>query len=326
MATTSPAGAPARVPVIDIGPLRGRDPAARAATVAAIGAACRDVGFLSVTGHGVDPAERDAAFAHSRRFFALPDAVKASVAMDHDGPFAERGYDGIGQQRLDEEAEPDRKESFNIGPPIPADHPLVLDGTPLQGPSRWLPEEELPGFRDAEARYQASLTEVAHLLLGAMAEALDLPATWFDHCLTVPNGALRLVHYPPRRATAGVTEFGAGAHTDWGAVTVLAQDVTGGLQVQTADGDWVDVVPDPDALVVNIGDLLERWTNGIFRSTPHRVLGSTRDRYSIVLFHDVDWYAEVACLPTCTSADRPPRYEPTTCGEHILGKFRASVV
>lgn len=268
-------------------------------------AACRRTGFFSVTGHGIDPALRDAAFEQCRRFFALPAAAKAAVASAGDN----RGYDQLGAQRLDADAAVDRKESFMVGP--------------ADGANRW---PELEGFRPPLLAYQAATRALAERLLRGIARALGLDERHFEPYHRNPILGLRLLRYPPRPPHAGALDFGAGAHTDWGAITVLAQDGVGSLQVEDPTGGWVDVDPDPDVYTINLGDLIEVWTNGHYRSTMHRVLGADEERYSLAAFCDLDADAVVACLPTCCGPDDPPRYAPTTVAEHLDRRYRESML
>jgi isopenicillin N synthase-like dioxygenase len=311
-----------QVPVIDISALRAADVARRLDVVARIGAACRSTGFFSVVGHGFPRELRDTAFAQSRRFFALPLDEKLAVATTPDGADANRGYDPLGAQRLDATADVDRKESFMVG----ADHEPVASAPTAAtygGRNRW---PDLPGFADVLLDYQQAAYALATDLLRAIALSLDLDESHFEPYHRHPIVGLRLLRYPPRRAGAHASEFGAGAHTDWGAITVLAQDSAGSLQLRDPDShDWVDVDPDPDAFVVNLGDLVEVWTNGRYRSTLHRVLGADRERFSIALFCDLDADATIECLPTCTGADDPPRYAPTTVLAHLRRKYEESM-
>jgi isopenicillin N synthase-like dioxygenase len=310
------------VPLIDVSALGSDDPAARRALAARVGAACRATGFFSVVGHGIDPELLAAVFEQSQRFFALPAADKAAVATTPYGAEANRGYDDLGSQRLDPAAEVDRKESFMIGVELAPDDPLVRSGATMSGRNRW---PDLPGFREVLLAYQAAAQDLARRLLRSIALSLDLDEDHFVPFHQHPVVGLRLLRYPPRLDDAGERDFGCGAHTDWGAITVLAQDTTGSLQVLGPDDDWVDVEPHPDALVINLGDLIEVWTNGRYRSTMHRVLGGSRDRYSVALFCDLDVDATIECLPTCTGPDDPPRYAPTTVGEHLQYKFDLSM-
>jgi len=193
----------------------------------------------------------------------------------------------------------------------------------MQGPNRWPPIE---GFETPIKRYHAAAMDLAERLLRAMALSLDLDETTFAAYHRHPICTLRLLRYPPRPATASDLTFGAGTHTDWGALTVLAQDEAGSLEVLDRSGRWIDVPPVPGSFVVNVGDLLALWTNDRYTSTPHRVRGVPgRERYSIACFFDLDPDARIETLPTCISDDRPARYAPTTPGEHLTAMYKASL-
>lgn len=278
-----------------------------------IDAAMREQGFLAVTGHGVPQAVIDAAFDAGHRFFALPEEAKRRWHID--GWPLKRGFDPIGWQSLDPANPPDVKESFYLG-------------VEAIGPNQWPDEALVPGFRAAMETYSAQMEALARRLMGLFERALGVEAGGFDGFVRHPTCTTRLLHYPPQPAQALPGQIGCGAHTDWGALTLLAQDDAGGLQVQRADGSWLDVEPVPGAFVVNAGDLTQRWTNDRWRSTMHRVINrvSGRDRWSIAYFFDLDAEAVITPLPQCTSAADPPRYGPITAGEHLIEMYRRTTV
>ncbi len=295
------------VPLID---LAAEPPQAQARR---IDAALREHGFFAVTGHGVPPAVVADAFDASRRFFALPQTVKERWHID--GWPLKRGFDPIGWQSLDPGQPPDVKESFYLG-------------VESIGPNQWPDESLLPGFRDACNTYSAALDGLARRLMALFEMALELHPGYFDSFMHHPTITTRLLHYPPQPAQAAPGQIGCGAHTDWGALTLLAQDDAGGLQVQTPDGAWIDATPMPDTFVVNVGDMTQRWTNDRWRSTLHRVINqhSGRDRYSIAYFFDLDAQARIEPLPSCVSAQHPARYAPITAGEHLVEMYRRTTV
>ncbi|MEM9891855.1 MAG: 2-oxoglutarate and iron-dependent oxygenase domain-containing protein [Actinomycetota bacterium] len=304
------------VPSIDISGLFSTDKAERRSVATDIGEACERVGFLTVTGHGISTELIDEAFGQTRRVFELPETAKMAAAWSDDRP--NRGYDPAGNQRLDEEAAADHKEAWSFGP----EH-LAGSSGPMQVANTW---PDLDGFKDPIMTYHAAAMDLGERLLRAMALSLALPEDFFTPFHTNPVCTLRLLHYPPRPAAAGNDEFGCGAHTDWGAVTMLAQDDAGSLEVQAKDGSWIAVHPEPGALVINVGDLLAQWTNDRYTSTRHRVLGVPgRSRYSVACFYDLDHDAVIEVLPTCTDADNPPRYPATTAGQHLQARFEASM-
>jgi isopenicillin N synthase-like dioxygenase len=307
------------VPVIDIAGLSSSHLAERTRVATEIGRACREVGFLSVVNHGIDEAVIEQALDWSRRFFSLPMADKVSVRIADN-----RGYDPPGNQRLDSDALPDLKESWIGGADEEPDHPLVRAGHHWYGPNRW--PAALPGFKEGIWPYYWAVRDLCERMLRAMALSLELPEDHFEPFHRWPIASLRLLHYPPRPAGTPEAMIGAGAHTDWGAVTALWQDDVGGLEVAAADGSWLPMPPIPGAFAINIGDLMARWTNDHYRSTPHRVIGDPmRERWSMALFFDLDADAAIECLPSCCGTGDPPRYAPTTAGRHLLDKYEASL-
>lgn len=304
------------IPVIDVGGLTSSRPEDRQRVGDELGDACASIGFLSVVEHGIDQSLIDAAFAETRRLFAQPTEVKMAKAWSED--HANRGYDPPGQQQLDATTRPDLKEAWAFGP----EHLAGRSG-PMQAANVW---PDLDGFREPIEDYHRAAMELCARLLDGMALSLGLESGFFAPFHTAPVCTLRLLHYPPRPDDTDSLQLGAGAHTDWGALTVLAQDDLGSLQVLDKADRWIDVPPQPGALVINVGDLLALWTNDRYVSTKHRVIGVPgRDRYSLACFFDLDHEAVIECLPTCHSADNPPRYAPTTAGEHLWSRYRASL-
>ncbi|HVA12111.1 MAG TPA: 2-oxoglutarate and iron-dependent oxygenase domain-containing protein [Stellaceae bacterium] len=303
------------VPIIDIALLRQDDPQGSQTIAQQFRKACMTTGFFYIANHGVDASLRARLFVEVERFFAQPLVVKERVAIVKGE--GQNGYSGIGSQRFDPAMAADNKESMYIGVEHAADRSSALAGTPLHGPNRW--PDFLPGWHEAVRAYMAAMEELARLLLDGLALSLDLPRGFFDASMTDDMSALRLLHYPPHPAADPQREVGIGAHTDWGAVTILAQDGTGGLEIQLPSGAWVAAPPVPDTFIVNIGDMMARWTNDLYTSTPHRVLNrSDADRHSAAFFVDPRYDTQVECFATCCGADRPARYSPITAGEHIL--------
>ncbi|HCT78993.1 MAG TPA: isopenicillin N synthase family oxygenase [Micromonosporaceae bacterium] len=248
-----------------------------------IAQACRDTGFFYVSGHGVLTDRLDAA---AREFFALPEAQKMAIAMEHGGK-AWRGYFPVGAELTS--GRPDLKEGLYFGAELPAEHPL-----PLHGPNLF--PAQVPSLKPLVLEYLESLTQVAQQVLRAVAVSLDLPEDYFASSYTAnPTVLFRIFHYPPSEPDSA--QWGVGEHTDYGLLTLLAQDENGGLQVKSRSG-WVDAPPIPGTFVCNIGDMLDRLTGGYYRSTPHRVLNvSGRGRLSFPFFFDPDFTAEVPPLP-----------------------------
>jgi isopenicillin N synthase-like dioxygenase len=258
-------------------------------------------------------------FAETKRFFKLPLAVKNRVAIAH-SPIS-RGYEPIGHQTLDTNAAPDLKEGFYIGVERNADDPLVQAGIPNHGPNQW--PADLPGWRNQMEQYFGLMMDLSRQLLRGLALSLQVEESYFDPMVDNPMAILRLLHYPPHPASAQPDQLGCGIHTDWGALTILLQDSVGGLEVRTADGAWVQATPIPGTFVINLGDMMARWTNDYYQSTPHRVMNrSGKERYSLPFFFDANYHARVECIPTCQDTANPPRYPPITAGEHIMQMYR----
>jgi isopenicillin N synthase-like dioxygenase len=309
------------LPVIDLSRVRHGDPGARSRTAQLLDQACRTHGFFYVTGHGVPLALRQALFDQSKVFFDLPLDVKTRWHIDQSGIC--RGYDPVGWQSLELGKPADLKESFYLGVDRGPDDALVMAGVPNQGPNQWPDESLVAGFRATTNAYAQALACLARQILSLLAESLNLSANYFDAFLADPMPVLRLLHYPPSTQPLLEGQVGSGAHTDWGSVTLLAQDDVGGLQVKLGDA-WVDAPPVPDSFVVNLGDMMQRWSNDRWRSNLHRVLPQPlgQHRFSAAYFYDIDYHAVVSALPGCFDASNPPRYAPITAGQHIVEMYR----
>jgi len=299
-----------QIPLLDIADLRSAQPARRSAVARAIGAACRDTGFFAITGHGV-PAERTAdTFAAAAEFFAQPTQVKRRLAIGVHGH--NRGYVALGTESLDEKAAPDLKEAFN----------LIWTDEATRPPNVW---PDLPGWRERVQAYFDALYAVGRRLHAAFALDLGLPEDFFADKIDRPQATLRLLHYPAAfAADAPAGQAGAGTHTDYGNVTLLATDGVAGLQVRRRDGGWIDVPPLPGAFVCNIGDCLMRWSNDVYVSTPHRVLPPRRERYSMAFFLDPNPDALVSALPGCLRPGESPKYPPVTAADYLRQRFAAT--
>ncbi len=277
--------------LIDVGPLL--EPVGDPADAGrAIDQACRELGFFRITNHGIDPSLLTRLDRLSREFFALPDDVKQTVAMKHAGA-AWRGWFPVGGEITS--GRPDRKEGLYVGLDHPDDHPRVVAGVPLHGRNTF-PGDEL---RDAVTAWLDALRPVADALMRGIAIGLGIDATWFERNLTDdPTVLFRIFHYPAFPDNETTDEWGVGEHTDYGLLTLLAQDSCGGLQVRSPAGDWIDVRAEPGVIVCNIGDMLDRLTEGRYRSTPHRVRNTSGvGRLSFPYFFDPSWDAVVQPLP-----------------------------
>ena len=235
------------------------------------------------------------------------------------------GYEPLAGQTLDTDSPPDLKESYYCGAELAADHPYVAAGIRGYGGNQW--PDTLPGFREQMLAYYAAVRGLGDHLMMLVALSLELPEDYFAAMYAQPAGNVRLIHYPPQPADAAFNQIGAGAHTDWGGITLLLQDDIGGLEVCNAAGEWIAAPPLAGTFVINLGDLVQRWTNDLYRSNPHRVRNGNaagRDRYSVPFFFSPDHHARIECLPTCHDADNPPRYAACTAGEHLMEMFDRS--
>lgn len=318
------------VPVVDL-----RGPSDEVAS--AIGAACRDVGFFQIVGHGLEPEAEEAAWQAAADFFALPEADKLAVTIP---PGDAYGYGPMRSERLAASlgaaTPPDLKETFSSGP---VEVPLAVADDPaaafVYSSTPW--PSALPSMQPSFEAFYAAMARLTERVMGLMALALGLPEAWFEPFIDRHTSALRALHYPDLSDPAldgrppEPGQLRAGAHTDYGTLTLLRQDdAPGGLEVQALDGSWVPVPPTAGAYVVNVGDALARWTNDRWRSTLHRVVvppvdaGRDCSRQSMAFFHNANWDAVIECIPTCLEPGEQPRYAPVTAGRHLMDKFRST--
>lgn len=311
--------ADAQLPIIDATGLSSSRPEDRAAVGAALRAACLDKGFFYVIGHGVPQGLIAAVLAEAKAFFEQP--MTRKQAIDKALSFCNRGYEPLKAQTLEPGAPPDLKEGFYIGPDLPLDDPRVAARRFNRGPNQW--PADLPGFRPTMQAYFAAMLDLGARLMRGIALSLDLPEDHFAVFDRDPLATLRLLHYPPQPANAAPGEKGCGAHTDFGSLTLLLQGDVGGLQVwDEAAGTWVHAPPIPGAYVVNLGDLIARWTNGRYRSTLHRVVNvSGRERYSVPFFYTGNPDQPIECIPTCLAAGETPKFAPTTVEAHLKDMY-----
>jgi len=334
----------AALPIIDVGPLLGPASASasapapapasaasasasadavRADVAARIQAACRERGFFYVAGHGLPAGLLDELASASAEFFALPRGDKQEIAMARGGR-AWRGYFPVGGELTS--GRPDLKEGLYFGSELPDDDPRVRAGIPLHG--RNLFPRQVARLRPLVLAYLDALTAVGQAVLTGVALSLGLEPGYFSDGYTAdPTVLFRIFHYPPSPPRS--EDWGVGEHTDYGLITLLAQDDSGGLQVAAPEG-WIDAPPVPGTLVCNIGDMLDRLTGGWYRSTPHRVRNlSGHGRLSFPFFLDPGFTAEVPPLPAraASAADGGRRWDGQdlrafsgTYGDYLLGK------
>lgn len=312
MVSTTDRTTDAEVHVIDLS-LPDREAAA------AILHACVTTGFFYVANHGVKEEIVEEHWLQNKAFFSLPLKDKLIILADS----SNRGYTPMAEETLDPEhqSQGDTKEGLYFGRDLAADSEEAK--LPLHGPNQWPPEGLLPGYKAAMQAYMDAIRGLADRLLPLIAIALQLPTDFFDMYFDKPMASLRPLHYSAQVSLPDEGVYGAGAHTDYGVLTVLATDNNPGLQIYT-EGKWAHVKPVPGTFVINLGDMLERWTNGYFRSTLHRVVNNVgKERYSTAFFYDPNFTARVECLPQCCR-DEPAKFPPTTSGQHVLDKYAAT--
>lgn len=304
------------IPVIDVSPLAAGDPAGMANVASEIGVACREIGFFYVDGHAVPTSLLADVFEASATFFSTSGLEKHTVLYD---AASNRGYVPMKGEALDPAKPADLKEAFNIGLELPDDDPELIAGQMFRARNLW---PAVPGFRETMLAYFDACHRLGRDLHTAFALDLGLPPGFFEDKLDRPMAVLRLLHYPPAPDRVEHGQLGAGEHTDYGCVTLLATDGVGGLEVRTRAGDWIAAPHVPGAFVCNIGDCLMRWTNDIYVSTPHRVVSPAgRERYSIAFFLDPNPDASIACLPGCATEERPARYAPIRGDRFLLSRL-----
>ena len=317
------------LPIVDVAPLvaggSGRDDVA-----AAIRRACLDNGFFYVVGHGVSDALQGRLEDEARAFFALDVDTKMKIRMAHAGR-AWRGYFPVGDELTS--GKPDIKEGLYFGEELPASDPRVAAGTPLHGANLF--PEEVAGLRGAVLDYMAAMTDLGHVLMRGVALSLGLDGDHFRRGMMAhPLTLFRIFRYPAVEPLSVVEQderWGVGEHTDYGVLTILKQDDVGGLQVRRGSG-WVDAPPVAGSFVCNIGDMLDRLTRGVYRSTPHRVRNTSgRGRFSYPFFFDPGWDAVVEPIDVSGTErpqdDRAERWDRAsvhdfsgTYGDYVLGK------
>ena len=322
------------IPVIDLAPAQGRAAAGRRAVAAQLGDACRRLGAFMITSHGVPAAPIAELLALSAQFFDQPLAEKMRWVPPTRDVF--RGYSRLASEAVSytvgAESPPDLREYFSINR---LDRPgdAAYYGTSAAGklfqPNIW--PDRPAGFADAFTAHYRRMEQLALELMRLLALDLDLAETFFDDKIDRHFSNSLTVDYPAQSQAPEPGQLRIGAHTDYGSITLLHQTAaTGGLQVRRPDGAWLDATPLDGAFVVNVGDLLARWTNDHYISPLHRVVNPPRDvaaasrRQSIVFFHQPNYDAVVECLPSCRDAATPARYPPVTSGQHLRAKLSAS--
>ncbi|WPO99315.1 2-oxoglutarate and iron-dependent oxygenase domain-containing protein [Pseudomonas sp. HR96] len=308
------------LPLIDMAGVRERSPLAIQRAGKAIRQACTDTGFFYIVNHGVPQPLINRAMAAARQFFAYPAEVKRQVAVNK----RHRGWHALGGATMYQATRPDHKEFFSIGLELPEQDPCVLAGQPLRGPNQW--PVFMPELQGVLGEYYEEVGRAGADLLCAVAASLGIAEDFFVDKYHKRLQRTQMVYYPEHPAQATEDQYGVAPHTDYGCITLLYQDDSGGLQVRELGGQrWIDATPIAGSLVVNVGDLLARWSNNRFRSTLHRVINhSGRERYSIATFFDPTFEARVdPCDLGIAVSDS--HYEPVAAGEYILKRIDDSM-
>lgn len=325
LANSQVAQVPVQIPVIDVRSLIASTEE-RYTVVEQMGQACRDCGFFYIVGHGVDEDLQQRLEQLSQEFFAQDLATKLEISMAHGGG-AWRGYFPVGGELTS--GQPDWKEGIYFGTELEEEHPLVQSGVPMHG--RNLFPRNLPLLRPTVLDYMAAMTQLGQTLMTGIALSLGLTDSYFaEHYTWEPLTLFRIFNYPPALEPPE-SQWGVGEHTDYGLLTILKQDNSGGLQVKV-NQNWIDVPPIPNSFVCNIGDMLDRLTGGLYRSTPHRVRNlSLHDRLSFPFFFDPNFEAEIKPIEFVNSAtlrdNGSDRWDKAnvhefcgTYGEYVLSK------
>ena len=324
-----------RVPLIDIAPWRNGGADGRRAVAWAVDAACRDTGFFTVAGHGVPEALVAETRAASAAFFALPEDEKLASAPPPERKLP-RGFSPLGNRSLsytrEVEAPPDLQESFAVGPVAPrktgAGDNAIVQG--FHAPNIW--PARPAGFEATVSEYVAAMGGLAGTIMSIFAAALGVEEDFFADKIDRDPSVLRLTHYPAQEKPPLPGQLRSGEHTDYGSLTILrGDDVPGGLQVRRRDGSWTDLHPAPGSFVCNLGDMMMRWTNDYWVSTPHRVVNPPRehaglDRISLVFFHMPNHDAEIACIDRRLAPGEAPNYPPINCADYFAAKYLRSEV
>lgn len=308
----------AEIPLIDFSAMYGDDLQARRAVGDAVRQACTEVGFFYAKGHQVPSATIDATFAAARDFFALPLEAKMSVDISRSPNM--RGYTPMLGENTNEDNAGDMHEGFDLALDLGVDDPDVLAGVFGYGPNQW--PEGMPEFRQALLDYHHALRQFGRRIFAAFALALELEEDYFEQYLHKPMAHMRVLSYPSQDGPIDESQIGIGPHSDYECFTMLCTDETPALQVLNSAGEWIQAPPLPGCFIVNVGDLMARWTNNYFASTLHRAINTSgRQRYSIPFFYGPDSRSLIEVLPSCQNADWTAQYPPIEAGEYIRSRF-----
>lgn len=321
---TMPGG---RMPLLDVGPYFRGEAGALEAVAAELRFALENVGFFLLAGHGIPEPLIDATYAEAKRFHAQDEAAKLALRInEHNLGYMPMRGSLNRTSAYNQNGKPSVNEAFFLRRQRSPEDPDVLANKPLRGLNQWPAEAALPGFRAQCLAYMAAMAAMATRLVPVYARALGLVPDFFARAFALPNYILRLTHYP---AVEGFQEgeFSIAPHTDSGFMTLLPPNPTDGLSIRLPDGEWLDVPQVPGAYTVNSGDMLRRWTNEVFLSTPHRVRNlSAGPRYAVPFFFDPHPDTMIAALPGCVGPDRPAKQPPILFDDYIIWFARRNYV
>ena len=307
------------LPIIDISTLRQNGRSVSPEVLTAIRQAYTEYGFFYITEHGIPEAIIHAAAQSALHFFQLPVEKKSKVSANA----AHRGWHALGDARMYGAEKPDYKEFYQVGLELTNNDPDVQAGQPLRGPNNW--PNFMPALREDMYAYFEAVGACGRDLLRGVAGSIGADPRFFEDKYEKPLQRTQAVYYPPQSDALGSGQFGVAPHTDFGNITLLWQDDTGGLELQSLSGEWLPAPPISGTIVVNSGDLLGRWSNDRYRSTMHRVVNrSGRERLSIATFYDPTFTAIIDPIDLNLSASEVCKYPPVSAGEHILRRIDAS--
>jgi len=312
------------IPIIDLEPLQDGTEAGLHQVAQAIDYAYSQVGFAYLVNHGISQNLIDELFEASHRFHTLPRDAKMKIEINE----FHRGFIPINTSTtrtssVAKVTKPNQSESFMMMHELAEDDPDCVAGVPLAGPNQW--PIELPTFRRVVTAYNDAMGTLARQLVQAIAVALGGSPTDLDDCFIKPTTFLRMLYYPPQPPQSSDDLFGSAPHTDYGFMTILVQDMVGGLQVRNRAGEWIDAPYVPGAFVMNSADILHQWSNGRFISTPHRVINrSGQARYSNPFFFDPNMHSTITPLASCIDEGEAPRYKPVVYGEYLMARLHAN--
>jgi isopenicillin N synthase-like dioxygenase len=310
------------IPVIDVGPCFAGAPGALKSAAGEVRDALETIGFFVMVNHGVPPHLIAQTFAEARRFHDQPMDAKLALRMnEHNNGYMTMGRYAVWTSEVNANDRPDLNEAWFCKRERRPDDPLARSGRRFVGPNRW--PEGLPRFRENILAYIEAMDALSARVLPVCAVALDLDPAAFDAAFAESQFSFRLSHYPP--VPAEPNQFGIAPHTDANFLTFLAQTEVPGLQVRTPAGEWLDVPYVANSYAVNSGDMMLRWTNGRFKSTPHRALPPVgRPRYAIPFFLGPHIDTVIECLPTCQGPGNPPRFPPITYEAYLTWWYDAN--